>query len=265
MDAIREFFAFSKYSATTNGVYLREPSGAYSWQHLTFVTSLVVIMTLLAIFFGLRYRRKGHDHVLIVSAIVIDSLEILKIVLSCIRSHDISSCLNNLPLFLCSIQLITIPMAAFCKGIVREASLDFVAIFGLLGALAGTYGAAQNYSAYPVLGFDNVVSGLTHCISGFCALYILIGGLASLKYKNMWITFAIMLFFCLAAWIVDITIEKNYMFLMSDDGTPYTIVKAIVGGNAALYSIAVVVLFMIYIAAFYFFANLFRNKDRKAA
>ncbi len=74
--------------------------------------------------------------------------------------------LYNLPLFLCSIQLIALPLAAFSKGRVKDASLDFVSIFGVLGMILGTYGAGNNYSAYPVLSFDNVVSGVTHAISG---------------------------------------------------------------------------------------------------
>ena len=88
-------------------------------------------------------------------------------------------------LFLCSIQLITIPLAAFTKGRINEAAVDFVAVFGLLGAVLGTYGAGQNYAADPVLSFDNVVSGVTHAISGFAALYVFISGLTSMKKKNM--------------------------------------------------------------------------------
>lgn len=75
-----------------------------------------------------------------------------------------------LPLFMCSIQLITIPLAAFTKGRIKEASLDFVFIFGALGAVLGTYFAGNNYASYPVISFDNVNSGITHAISGFAAL-----------------------------------------------------------------------------------------------
>ena len=63
----------------------------------------------------------------------------------CFRGHDPLGWLYELPLFLCSIQLITIPLAAFTKGKIKEASLDFVLIFGILGAVFGTYFAGQNY------------------------------------------------------------------------------------------------------------------------
>ena len=90
-----------------------------------------------------------------------------------------------LPLFMCSIQLITIPLAAFTKGRIKEASLDFVFIFGALGAVLGTYFAGNNYASYPVISFDNVSSGVTHAISGFAALYIGIAGLTNMKVKNI--------------------------------------------------------------------------------
>jgi len=156
-----------------------------------------------------------------------------------------------LPLFLCSIQLITIPLAAFAKGRVKEAALDFVVIFGILGAVLGTYGAGQNYASYPVLSFDNIVSGITHAISGFASLYIIISGMASMKKKNIYITLIILLSFCVAAYVTNILIDYNYMFLMRGDGTPYDIFYNMVNGNKVAYPLIVVSLFLLYIVAFY--------------
>ena len=243
---MKEFFGF--------GGYERVPEGAMSWQHLTLVCIMLLLMVGLAVFFGIRNRRKefsDKNKVLIVTAILIDSIELFKIVLFCFRAEDPWDWLYNLPLFLCSIQLIAIPLAAFSKGRLREAALDFVFIFGLLGAVFGTFGATQNYNAYPVLCFDNMVSGITHSMSGFASLYIAISGMASMKKKNVGITFGILSGFCVVAYIVNLLVDYNYMFLMSHDGTPYVIVHNLVGGNAILYPLGVVVLFLIYIAAFY--------------
>lgn len=241
-----EFFGF--------GGYKRTPEGYMSWQHLLFVSSLMVIMIALAIILGLKYKNKddkSKNKVLIWSAFLIDGFEILKFIIVCAREASIEPMLRMLPLFLCSIQLITIPLAAFAKGKVKEAALDFVFIFGILGAFAGTYGAGQNYSCYPVLSFDNVVSGITHSISGFASLYIVISGMASMKVKNMWISFTILISFCVAAYIADVLIPYNYMFLMAGDGTPYDIFYNLVNGNKVLYPMIVVILFLLYISAFY--------------
>ena len=242
---MKEFFGF--------GGYQRTPEGYLSWQHLTFVTSLMVIMTVLAIFLGRHNRSKSleqKNRVMIWAAILIDGIELFKIVMMCFTTGDAMHWLNNLPLFLCSIQLITIPLAAFSKGRVQEAALDFVCIFGLLGAVLGTYGAGQNYACYPVLSLDNVASGLTHAISGFSALYILITGMAGMKKKNIPITFAILLFFCVAAYIANICLDYNYMFLMAGDGTPYDIAYNLVGGHKVAYPLIVVGLFLVYIVVY---------------
>ena len=148
-------------------------------------------------------------------------------------------------------------------GRIREISEDFVALFGLLGAIFGTVGAAQNYNAYPVLSFTNMVSGFTHCIAGFASLYVLIVGLASLQKKNMVGTFALLGFFCGAAMIANAALDYNYMFLRSHDGTPYQILYDLVGGHAVLYPVVVIALFVVYMGAFYGIASLIR-KSKKA-
>ena len=243
---MKEFFGI--------GGFTREPEGYFSWQHLLFVTSLMVIMATLAVIFGLKNKdkdKKTKIKVLIVAAILIDSLELFKIVFMCIRGKDPMGWITELPLFLCSIQLITIPLAAFSKGRLKEAALDFVLIFGILGAVFGTYFAGQNYACYPVLSFDNVISGVTHSISGFCSLYIMISRMASMKKKNIYITFSILIGFCLAAYVANVLIDYNYMFLMAGDGTPYDIIYNLVDGNQILYPLLVVTLFYLYIGIYY--------------
>ena len=256
---MKEFFGF--------GGYNREAEGFLSWQHLLFVGSLLAVMTSLAIFLGKKYRNKTlgeQNKVLIGAALLIDGLEIIKIVLLCARDAGFGPILRNLPLFLCSIQLLALPIAAFTKGRVKEAATDFVCLFGILGAVFGTIGAGQNYNAYPVLSLDNVVSGLTHCISGFASLYVMIAGMAGLKRKNIGITFAILMIFCVAAYIANVLIPYNYMFLMAGDGTPYDILYNLVGGSKILYPAAVVGLFLLYIALFYYVKSLIARKKQAA-
>ena len=255
---MKEFFGF--------GGYTRAPEGFLSWQHLTFVTLLMAVMVTLAICIGLKYKARGDKEKnlpLIIAAIMIDGFELFKIVLMCIRGGNPWAWLYELPLFLCSIQLITIPLAAFSKGSVKEAALDFVFIFGILGAVLGTYGAGQNYGCYPVLSFDNVVSGITHSISGFASLYIAISGMASMKKKNIPITFAILFSFCIAALGANAILDYNYMFLRRGDGTPYDIFFNLVNGNQVLYPIIVVLLFVVYIIVFHCIFNYFKNKSNK--
>lgn len=258
---MKEFFGI--------GGYQRIPEGYMSWQHLVFVTSLMVIMTALAVFLGLRQKKLGEkakNKVMVITAIVLILVEAFKYSVLGIKAgmeNDPEWWTVNLPLFLCSIQLFTIPLAAFAKGRVKEASMDFVMIFGILGAILGTYAAAQNYDCYPVLSFNNVISGLTHTIAGFASLYVMISGLGRLKWKNMWITFAILFSVCAMALGANAWLDYNYMFLRRGDGTPYDILYNLVGGNEILYPMGVIGLFLIYITGFYVVHILIAKRKQK--
>ena len=262
---MRDFFGLSKDVDGSYG-YLRTPEGAWSWQHLLQVSIFIILMVALAIFFGKKYKNKTDkekNKVIIACAILINGCEIINIIVKCIRVQDPLNFLYQLPLFLCTIQLIAIPMAAFCKGRVKEACLDFVLTFGILGAIFGTVGATQNYNAYPVMSSDNVFSCVTHSISGFASLYIAISGLVSLKKENYVINLLILLGFSVMAYVANIVLDYNYMFLMHHDGTPYSIIYNLVGGNAVIYSITVVAIFVVYLTLFYYIYLKFIKKKSK--
>lgn len=255
---MKEFFGWDGYTRT--------PEGFLSWQHILFVTCLMAVMVAAAVILGLKYKSKTDrekNRVIIYSAILIDAFEIFKIIIVCLKSGDPFRWRYELPLFLCSVILIALPIAAFSKGRLKESALDFVLIFGILGALLGTYGAGNNYSAYPVLSFDNVISGVTHTISGFASLYIGISGMASMKKKNIPITFAVLLGFGVCASIANKILDYNYMFLVRGDGTPYEILYSLVGGNPIIYPVSVMALFFIYILAFYGVYFIVRKKSKK--
>ena len=259
---MRNFFGFG----TGEYPYGRPADGFLSWQHIVVVSIFVITGILLAIFLGNRNKNKDYktkNKVLIWAAIAIDTFEIAKIIIGCI--DDISFWQVSLPLFLCSIQLITIPLAAFGKGRFKEAALDFVLIFGILGGLLGTVGAAQNYNAYPAFSWPNIVSATTHTISAFSSLYIAISGMSSLKKRNIGITYAILFGFGIAAYITNIILDYNYMFLMNHDGTPYEYLYNWVGGSPLWYPICVMMLFVVYIAIFYFVHAIAVKKNHKKA
>ena len=260
MQAIKEFFGV--------GGYKRTPEGYMSWQHLLFVSCFMVLMIALAVVLGLRNKPKDEktkNKVVAWSAVILLVLKASEFVVCCLREHSFHPILHLLPLFLCSIMMIALPLAAFSKGRLKEAALDFVFIFGILGAVAGTYGAGQNFSAYPILSYDNVLSVVTHSLSGFASLYIAISGMTSMKPKNIWITFVILLAFCVLAYIADVLIPYNYMFLMRGDGTPYDIFYNLVNGNRVLYPMCVVLLFLLYLSIFYLVYFLVRRHKTKKA
>lgn len=258
LEALREFFGF--------GGYERPVEGYMSWQHLVSVSVWFAIVIALAIWLGIVNKNKTEkekNKVLVWTAIIIDGFEFFRIVMESFVRKDPTYWLYSLPLFLCSIQFITIPIAAFAKGRLKEVGLDFVFIFGILAAVMGLYFAGQNYGAYPVFSFYNVASAITHGISGFASLYIVISGMASMRKKNLPLTFAIMFGVSVLAYIANILLDYNYFFLMRGDGTPYDIIFNLVNGNPVIYPLIVVLLLVVYIFVFNGVYNLIKNKRAK--
>ena len=280
IDSLKWFFGFVEYQKD-------EVEGAGSWQHILSTSCFVLGMIALAVVIGTIMKDKDYktkNKVLVVSAIAINAFESIKIITRCMASDNVVRTVlcNLLPLFLCSIQLIALPIAAFTKGRLKEASIDFVMIFGILGGVLGTVGAIQNYNAYPVFSFYNIVSATTHSISAFASLYIMISGMVSLKKKNMWITFSITGGFAVIAYLMNTfnglifegrvftadghAAGSNYMFLMFHDGTPYSIFYNILKGNKVLYPLLVVGVFIGYAAIVYMIPVIIKKiKEKKKA
>jgi hypothetical protein len=236
----------------------RTPEGFFSWQHLLAVSVAVSCTFFSAVFFG----RRNHDktfaqkiHTLKVAALLLDGFELLKLTILVIITGSFATLRSYYPLFLCSIPLIILPVAAFSKGRLQQASLDFVLVFGMLGCVLGTFMAANIYSVFPVLHFEPMVSLITHNLSGFAALYIGISGLATMRKENTALTMGILGAFMAVAEIVNVIhsgigYQDNYMFLTRSDGTPFSIVERWFGSGSVGYTITVALLMWGYLLGF---------------
>ncbi len=252
---MKEFFGF--------GGYTRPPEGFLSWQHLTLVTAALLFATLSALWLGKKYKSRKErekNRIVLRAAILMDSLEIIKIVMGTLATGEPGYWLHELPLFLCSIQLITLPLAALSKGRLKAAAMDFIFLFGPLGALLGTYGAGNIFSCYPILSYDILCSVATHSIAGFAAVYIGTSGLLRMEKRDAWITVSVLFSFSAAAMLANHLLDYNYMFLVRGDGTPYDILYNLVGGHPILYPAGVILLFLLYISAFYLVFHLVKRK-----
>ncbi len=245
--------------------HTRPVEGFLSWQHLTFVTVLFLLMLFCGIYFGRKHRgaeAKTHNRTLLVFALVADLTEFSKVLFLCWDHPRPWHCFfSYLPLFLCTMQMITVPLAALTRGRVREACLDFVAIFGP-AAVFGLYAAGDFYSQFPVLSIHNVVGGITHAGIGAAAVYVLTARLASLKKRNVPILAALILLFAGIGYAANNLLGTNYMYLAHHAGSPYKIVYDLVGGNEVLYPVSVVALFFVYMALVYGICALVKRLHR---
>ena len=246
-DMLKEYFRW-----TTN----RPAEGFLSWQHLLYATLMVGLTVALALFLGRKYRdcsEKERDRVMKIAAIVMVSCELFKIVLISVRNRDPFSIRSMLPLFLCSINLFTIPFAAFGKGRWKELGRSAVAMYGMLCCLSGAYLAGNYFSSSPVLSFDPMMSVTTHCIAGFAGLYLFVSHLVRIEWKkgvqSLSLIFGVeVLAFLANLWNRDSDgqYESNYMFLDNPAGTPFDIIEDLVGGIPVLYTLAVGASYLLY-------------------
>ena len=260
VDILKEYFGWTS---------LREPEGWFSPAHLIYVSIMIAVTVCLAVWLGLKQKDKdmrSKTKVLKIAAVTMIACELFKIVLFCIQDHTVMTVRDNLPLWLCSIVLFSLPIAAFGRGRAREGASDFTFCFGMLCAIAGTYLAGNYFSGNPVISFSVNVSVTTHCIAGFSALYIGVAGLWSLKKENIWISFAILGGFEALALVTDLLnapYQDNYMFFRESAGTPFSIVETIVGGHQILYTVFVMALYFVYLAGYIGVTLLCRRKSGK--
>jgi hypothetical protein len=242
--------------------FTRPIEGAYSWEHLLQVTIVAIIAITLGIYFG-----KKHDSrfkALKIAAIIMLGVESTKYIQAFIIKGNFSWIEYSLPLFLCSIQLLTVPLAAYTKGRFQKIMLDFVVIFGWLGAFLGTYFAANIYSYVPVIHFRTINSLITHALAGFATVYIIKSKSTSLEKKNIPYTLTILLVFVFLALLANkIYPSQNYMFLNRSDGTPFYILENIVQGKLFSYRLLVILSMSAYMLVFYSLYYLFMRVGKK--
>jgi len=259
MDFFTEYFSWE---------FTREAEGYMSWQHLLAASLALTITVLASVLLGRKNRHKTFEEkmkTVKVAALLLDGFELVKLTVLVIITRNFATLRSYLPLFLCSIPLIVLPVAAFSKGRLQKASLDFMVMFGLICCVTGTFLAGNIYSIFPVLHFEPLVSLTTHNISGFACLYIGISGLATLEKKNTWITIAILGVFMAVAETVNLIhrgqgFQDNYMFLSRGDGTPFQILENIFGPCTVWYALSVAFLMWAYMILFIVIAQTGKNR-----
>jgi uncharacterized membrane protein YwaF len=154
------------------------------------------------------------------------------------------------------------------KGKFQQAMADMIFVLGMVGAITGTILATEfNYNA--AFSFFPLTCVFTHCVSGFACLYIGCANLFTMDKKTWLINTAILIVFSGCAWIGEIYLPADYMFLKSPDGTPFTILWNWFNGSKIFYPLSVIFVQLIFLALFYGAVNLIRfivaRKKQKVA
>jgi len=243
-------------------------------EHIIVSTIITLLFVGLAIYFGLKYKDKNLSTKLKpikISAIIHLSFQVLYIIITLIRTnkgadyaHDVFR--DILPLFMCDIQLFAIPLAGWGKGKVQKVAFDLCVILGILTALMGAWLNAGTFGNNQIWCFFSIHNYVNHCIPGFVSLYLIFVKLYNMRFKDIWMTIAVLCFFAALALIVDYSFDYNYMFFKSSSGTPFSLFENIAKGNMFVYDLLVLLSMIAFIALYYggFELVLFLKNKRKA-
>lgn len=242
-------------------------------EHIIVSSIITLLYIFLAVFFGLKYRNKDIKQKLKpikISSFIHLGMYFTWLIVTLIKTkHDSTYWLElfrvALPLFMCDIQLIAIPIAAWGKGKAQKIALDLCVILGILTALMGAWFNAGTFSNNQIWCFYTINNYINHCVPGFVSLYIIFSKLYSMRFKDSWITISVLCVFAAFALLFDHTLGYNYMFFRESSGTPFFIFEDWSYGNKFLYDLFVLMSMIFFIIVYYaiFELVLFISKKKK--
>ena len=251
----------------------RTPEGMFSFAHLASVTIALALFGVLAFFLAKKFKNepKKQNIVILIDGILILLFQCIKIGYFLATTTDSfwSVIIGNAPLYLCDMMIFLIPICALVRGRAKEICYDFIAIWGLLMGVLGTYTAGNIYGSHCAISYSAFMSLFNHCFSAFAGLFIWLSGLNKMENKNMPWTIGVLVIYMTTALIIDYVDNHNFMFFFNGDGTPFTLFHNLVGGNKILYQIEIYILQCGYMALFYVVYNAIKksiaNKKEKEA
>ena len=228
-------------------------------EHIIVSTIITLLFISLAIYFGLKYKDKDLKSKLKpikVAAIIHFATQFLWLIITLIRTrHDNTYWLEIfrvvLPLFMCDIQLIAIPIAAWGKGKAQQVSFDLCVVLGILTAFMGAWFNAGTFGSNQIWCFFTIHNYINHCVPGFVSIYLILVKLYSMRFKDIWLTIVVLCVFAALALIFDYAFDYNYMFFKRSSGTPFAIFEGWANGNMFLYDLFVLLSMIVFIAIYY--------------
>ena len=137
-----------------------------------------------------------------------------------------------LPLHLCSMQCVFIPLAIFTK---RRALWDYLYATAVLGGLCGVLFPAGVAGVYPLWHFQTLQTVLLHSLLIFIPLALIATGRHEPSLKGFLQALLIFMPVAAMAALVDVLYGENYMFILyPPEGTPLVWIYQLFGHGGYL-------------------------------
>ena len=151
-------------------------------------------------------------HILAIAVPVVEAVRILWMI--CLGEGN---WVKLLPLHLCGLQVIFIPLAVFTKN---RRFQSYVWATSILGGIVAILYPSGIVETYPFFHFQTLQSFVLHILLVLVPLLMFLCGEYHPRTSDITMMFPVLLLGASAAFAVDWIWDQNYMFLRSADGVP---------------------------------------------
>lgn len=232
----------------------------FSTTHIVFM----VLATLLIIFLCVLCRNmknKTLETYLKVLSIIVPIIETIKIIWESYWDIKFGYGFNItglLPLYTCSMFIYTLPLAAWCKGKVKDCAICWLSTIGLFGGLTNFYITVILHT-YPFFTFATFISLYFHFFMVLTGLLIVVS-----KYKKyQWIdgikAYIPLAIFSVLVIPVDYILKADYMLYYSGWGAPILPSLANFFASHNLRFIYTIIVLLAYLGIAYLFVSIYKG------
>jgi uncharacterized membrane protein YwaF len=204
----------------------------YPYFSVEYMIMIVLCFCVLAVVSVISFRKKQYfDTVLVVMSVILGVLTAMLI------GYAVISGDNNLewylPLHLCNLFTIVVPLAGVFKGKFRAFFMDFMCVCGILGCMAAVLFPMTTVINRPPLHFISVTVWLYHIAIGSLGVYMISSG-AYRRFSAVNIV-SVATVLAVAAYFVNGALGTNFMFINPDKAFfPLNIFYLLFGRGAML-------------------------------
>ena len=193
----------------------RETFSLFGWEHILLLAAVAA-----ALFFGLRgiafLEHSRAEQVIRTAAVCVPVLEFTHTIWLYLTGT--TSIIKLLPLHLCAMQSIFIPLAVFTG---KRCFYEFIYATSILGGFFGILLPSGVAGCYPLWHYQTLQTALLHALLMFIPLALIRIKVFRPDIRNFPKLLLIFLCVALAAAAVDFGFGENYMFLrQAPEGTP---------------------------------------------
>ena len=228
--------------------------------HKIFMIIATVAIILIGVF-GRKMKYEKVDLYLKVISIFVPILEIVKIIWVSYWDIKFGFGFNKtglLPLYTCSMFIYTLPLAAWCKGKVKDCAVCWLGTIGIFGGLTNFY-LTQILNTYPFFTFATFMSLYFHLLMVITGILIVVSGYKKFNWIDGLKGFIPLAIFSVIVIPIDYILKADYMLYYYGNGAPILPDIANSLANLGLRFVFTMLVFFGYLGISYLFVSIYKG------